>query len=162
MRILVTDPNSLGNLVAYLTRCGCSAGTVGSNAVEASPVAPRAVASAHLRMQLDAYVRVWMAMHPGVTAVIVGQAESESPAWKEAEVVRDGAGNAEYNRTAAKQSSDERDAPDASLPSCLACGALIEKGLTFLGSLRCVECRDKDAPLQPLLVGVWTAAGAPL
>jgi hypothetical protein len=57
--------------------------------------------------------------------------------------------------------ADKRD-PLTALPLlCLACGALIEKGLTFVGSLRCVECRDKGAPLQPSLVELWHAAGAP-
>jgi hypothetical protein len=43
---------------------------------------------------------------------------------------------------------------------CLACGATIENGLTFVASLRCVDCRDQTAPLDPALVEQWHAAGA--
>jgi hypothetical protein len=65
------------------------------------------------------------------------------------------------SRSVATQSSDERDPLDALPPACLACGALIERGLTFVGSLRCVECRDNAAPLQPSLVDLWHTVGAP-
>jgi len=76
MRILVTDTNSLSSLVTYLRRCGCTAHVVGSNAVEASPTPLSGVSSSHLRMQLDAYVRVWVALHPGAAASIAGQTKS--------------------------------------------------------------------------------------
>ena len=77
MRILVTDTNSLGSLVTYLRRCGCTVDVVGSNAVEASPTPLSGVSNSHLRMQLGAYVRVWMAMHHGAGAAIADQAESK-------------------------------------------------------------------------------------
>jgi hypothetical protein len=76
MRILVTDTNSLGSLVTYLRRCGCTVDIVGFNAAEASPTPLEGVSNAHLRMQLDAYVRVWMALHPGAKAAILGRVES--------------------------------------------------------------------------------------
>jgi hypothetical protein len=77
LRILVTPTQSLGDLVDYLMRCGCSAKIVGSNVVEASP-SPRApVNTAYLRMELDAYLRVWRAMHPGAGADVLGQSASE-------------------------------------------------------------------------------------
>jgi hypothetical protein len=79
MRILLTDPKSLGSIVTYLRRCNCSVEIIGSNAVEATPAPPRAVTSAHQRMQLDAYVRIWMTMHPGVAAAIVDQAGPKPP-----------------------------------------------------------------------------------
>ena len=56
--------------------------------------------------------------------------------------------------------SEEREPLTPLLFPCLACGALIEKGLTFVGSLRCVACRDDDAPLQPMLVELWNSEGA--
>ena len=34
---------------------------------------------------------------------------------------------------------------------CLACGGEIEETLSWVGSLRCLECRDLRRPLDPLL-----------
>jgi hypothetical protein len=34
---------------------------------------------------------------------------------------------------------------------CLACNGPVEKSLMVLGSLRCLACRDVDAPLDPAL-----------
>jgi len=34
---------------------------------------------------------------------------------------------------------------------CLACGGPIEETLLWVGSLRCLECRDSHRPLDPLL-----------
>jgi hypothetical protein len=34
---------------------------------------------------------------------------------------------------------------------CLACGGPIEETLLWVGSLRCLECRDIHRPLDPLL-----------
>ncbi len=73
MRILVTPTDSLGDLVDYLRRCGCSAELVGSNAVEASPPPRAPVDTAYLRMELDAYLRVWRVMRPGAGAEVLGQ-----------------------------------------------------------------------------------------
>jgi hypothetical protein len=67
MRILLSDPGSVDDLVAFLRRCDCSADAVGARAIEAMP--PRSTQSfAYLRMELDAYLRVWREMHPDVTA----------------------------------------------------------------------------------------------
>jgi hypothetical protein len=61
MRILLSDPAYVDDLVAYLRRCECSAEVVGRGFVEASP--PRAnVEPSYLRMELDAYLRVWREM----------------------------------------------------------------------------------------------------
>ena len=74
MRIIVSDPASADDLVAYLRRCGCSAEVVGRGAVDASP--PRAnVAESYLRMELDAYLRVWREMHSGITVDLVERSE---------------------------------------------------------------------------------------
>jgi hypothetical protein len=35
--------------------------------------------------------------------------------------------------------------------SCLACGAELAEPLYWGGSLRCQDCRDEDAPLDPEL-----------
>jgi hypothetical protein len=71
MRILVSDPAPVGDLVAYLRRCGCSAYTVGQAAVEATPPERPPVGDAYLRLELDAYLRVWREMHLGVKAELV-------------------------------------------------------------------------------------------
>lgn len=69
MRILISDPEPLGDLVAYLRRCGCRAQIAGPAAVEAAP--PERPRIAYLRMELDAYLRVWREMHPGIGAELV-------------------------------------------------------------------------------------------
>jgi hypothetical protein len=77
MRILVTSTESIDVLVTYLRRCGCSAEIVGSNAVEASPPPRNAMNTAHLRMELDAYLRVWRAMHPDVGVELVAASAAQ-------------------------------------------------------------------------------------
>jgi hypothetical protein len=70
LRINVSDPALLDDLLAYLRRCGCWAHAVRSDVVEAiAPSAP--VDDVYLRMELDAYLRVWRAMHPGVSAEVL-------------------------------------------------------------------------------------------
>jgi hypothetical protein len=74
MRIIVSDPASVDDLVAFLRRCGCSAEVVGRGVVDASP--PRAnVEQSYLRMELDAYLRVWREMHSGITVSLVERSE---------------------------------------------------------------------------------------
>jgi hypothetical protein len=70
--ILVSDPALVDDLVSFLRRCDCSADRVGSRAIEAVPPHPH-VGYAYLRMELDAYLRVWREMHPGVTAELLEQ-----------------------------------------------------------------------------------------
>jgi hypothetical protein len=77
LRIFVTPTDSLGDLVAYLRRCGCSAEIAGSRTVEASPPLRAQVDTAYLRMELDAYLRVWRAMHSGAGAEVLGKSASE-------------------------------------------------------------------------------------
>jgi len=43
---------------------------------------------------------------------------------------------------------------------CLACNEPIEEPLALLGSLRCLACREANAPLDPTLVAEWQAKGA--
>ena len=71
MRILVSDPEPVGDLVAYLRRCGCDAYIVGRAAVEATPPERPPIGEAYLRLELDAYLRVWREMHSGVKAELV-------------------------------------------------------------------------------------------
>ena len=76
MRILLSDPAPVGDLVAYLRRCGCSADVAGRGAVEADPPLRPQIDSAYLRMELDAYLRVWREMHPHVRAELVESSEA--------------------------------------------------------------------------------------
>ena len=69
MRFQVSDPTLVGDLFDYLRRCNCDVEVCGRDAVEASPP-PRNVEPVYLRMELDAYLRVWRAMHPGADAAI--------------------------------------------------------------------------------------------
>ncbi|MBW8741576.1 MAG: hypothetical protein ACJ747_08535 [Gaiellaceae bacterium] len=69
MRIDVSDPTLIDDLRDYLRRCNCEVEVRGRNAVEAWPPS-RNVEYVYLRMELDAYLRVWRAMHPGADAAI--------------------------------------------------------------------------------------------
>ena len=71
MRILISDPEPIGDLVAYLRRCGCRAEIRGQGAVEAAPPERPRIDHAYLRMELDAYLRVWREMHPGIAAELL-------------------------------------------------------------------------------------------
>jgi hypothetical protein len=67
MKILLSDPELVDDLVAFLRRCECSVDRIGSRLLDAVPP-HEALDFAYLRMELDAYLRVWREMHPGVTA----------------------------------------------------------------------------------------------
>jgi hypothetical protein len=43
---------------------------------------------------------------------------------------------------------------------CLACGKPIEQPLSLTGSLRCLECRETNATLDPHQVDAWRRRGA--
>jgi hypothetical protein len=45
---------------------------------------------------------------------------------------------------------------------CLACGKPLEPSLEFLGSLRCLDCREENSVLDPAYVADWSAAEAPI
>ena len=66
MQISTSELAPLDDLVSYLRRCGCRADVAGRTLVEASPPERPHVDAAYLRMELDAYLRVWREMHPGV------------------------------------------------------------------------------------------------
>jgi hypothetical protein len=74
MRILVSDPAPVGDLVAFLRRCGCRAYLVGESVIEATPPERPPVGDAYLRLELDSYLRVWREMHLGVKAELVDSA----------------------------------------------------------------------------------------
>ena len=66
MQISTSELAPLDDLVSYLRRCGCRADVAGRTLVEASPPERPRTDAAYLRMELDAYLRVWREMHPGV------------------------------------------------------------------------------------------------
>ena len=69
MRILLNDPALVEDLRDYLRRCNCQVELRGATTMEASPP-KRNVEPVYLRMELDAYLRVWRLMHPGADASI--------------------------------------------------------------------------------------------
>jgi hypothetical protein len=75
MRILVSDPAPIGDLVAFLRRCGCDAYVAGHGAVEAEPPHRPQVEAEYLWMELDAYLRVWREMHLDVQAKLLHPSE---------------------------------------------------------------------------------------
>ena len=71
MRISVSDHCPLDDLVSYLRRCGCRADIVTRRVIEAFPPERPQVEAAHLRLELDAYLRVWREMHPEVEVEVL-------------------------------------------------------------------------------------------
>jgi len=55
--------------------------------------------------------------------------------------------------------SDAEEDDRESSARCLACGAVLEPGLIGGGSLRCLDCRAANTPLDPTLVAAWRATG---
>ncbi len=70
MKILLSDPGYVDDLVAYLRRCGCSADVVGRGVVDAVPPHTN-LETSYLRMELDAYLRVWREMRGGIKAELL-------------------------------------------------------------------------------------------
>lgn len=69
MRILLNDPMLVDDLRDYLQRCNCVVQLRGATAVEAFP-SDCGVEPVYLRMELDAYLRVWRLRHPGAEVSI--------------------------------------------------------------------------------------------
>ncbi len=69
MRIHVSDPDLVEDLREYLIRCNCSVERRAATLVEASPPGDD-LELVYQRMELDAYLRVWRALHPGADAAI--------------------------------------------------------------------------------------------
>jgi hypothetical protein len=70
MRIHVSDPTLVVDLHDYLARCNCLVETRGAHELEATPP-PRPVESAYLQIELEGYLRVWRAMHPGTDVYLL-------------------------------------------------------------------------------------------
>lgn len=70
MRVKVSDPALLRDLISFLRECGCVAEQASSDELEAFlPAAsnPRAA-----RTEFDVYLEAWRIQHEGASAVIVG------------------------------------------------------------------------------------------
>ena len=65
MRIHVSDSALVADLHDYLACCNCLVETRGAHELEATPPPRSVVDTAYLRMELEGYLRVWRAMHPG-------------------------------------------------------------------------------------------------
>ena len=70
MRIHLSDPTLVDDLRDYLLRCNFEVNVRGKTELDAT-LPNRHVGPAYLRMELDAYLRVWRLMHPEADAVIV-------------------------------------------------------------------------------------------
>ena len=57
------------------------------------------------------------------------------------------------------QDGGSRQWPETQLRVCLACGARLQETLARLGSLRCLECREIDRPLDESLVAAQPVSG---
>ena len=71
MLIEVSDPALVEDLCGYLRRCSCSTRQRGPTMIDVAPPERECgIEQAYLRMEVDAYLRVWRAMHPGVSAAL--------------------------------------------------------------------------------------------
>jgi hypothetical protein len=67
MRIQISDPELLGSLMDFLRRCGCVVAHEEEGIVAVS--IPGSLHEEAARLELDQYLRVWEAIHPGARAV---------------------------------------------------------------------------------------------
>jgi hypothetical protein len=63
MRIRTDSSASSASLADYLQRCGCIVAVIDRLVIEAT-AKPESLAAPHADIELDAYLRVWEAMHP--------------------------------------------------------------------------------------------------
>jgi len=78
MRIHLDDRTLLPDLAGYLRRCNCFVEKRGRNMLEAAPV-PAPLDASHLRMELEAYLRIWQLRHPGVKLELLASASAPTP-----------------------------------------------------------------------------------
>ena len=70
MRIRIDDPTLTGDLVQYLRRCDFAVDEVEANVIFVRPI--RGVTDRrHLRIEVDAFLRVWRVMNGGAVAAIL-------------------------------------------------------------------------------------------
>jgi hypothetical protein len=69
LHVFISHPELLQDLCAHLERSGCVVD--GCYGREAKVHLPDAISSAQARRELDIYLAVWQALHPGVEAYIL-------------------------------------------------------------------------------------------
>jgi hypothetical protein len=70
MLIRVDDPTLTGDLALYLRRCDFAVRELEERVVDVEPI--RGVTDRkHLRIEVDAFLRVWRAMNGGAAAVVL-------------------------------------------------------------------------------------------
>jgi hypothetical protein len=65
MRVRISEPDLLGDLVASLSRCGCSTERVSGHTVEVGSPFPL-LTDEQARKEIAFYLAVWRVRHPGV------------------------------------------------------------------------------------------------
>jgi hypothetical protein len=73
MRIHLDSAALLPDLAGYLRRCNCLVEERGRDVLEAVP-APTSLEASYLRMELEAYLRIWQLRHPDVKVELAGSA----------------------------------------------------------------------------------------
>jgi hypothetical protein len=64
MKVELSDPTLADDLAAFLRRAACEAKSNGGGRVEVSM--PASLPEDAARLELDAYLQTWQALHPGV------------------------------------------------------------------------------------------------
>ena len=77
MRIELTTRAAADALADYLRQCECSVAVVDERTLEASPRA-RSQTLREQEIELDAYLRVWQAMHPGAGVTALRETAADS------------------------------------------------------------------------------------
>jgi hypothetical protein len=65
MRVRISEPDLLGDLVASLSRCGCSIERVSGHTVEVGSPSPL-LTDEQARKEIAFYLAGWRVRHPGV------------------------------------------------------------------------------------------------
>jgi hypothetical protein len=69
MRVQLSEPKLLRDLIAYLRDCGCVAEQASPNEIEV--FAPTTASEQAAQMEISAYLTAWRVQHEGVTAEII-------------------------------------------------------------------------------------------
>jgi hypothetical protein len=69
IRVQVSEPALLNDLLAYLRDCGCVAEQAGASEAEVS--LPGALGEGEARMEVGVYLTAWTIRHEGVSADII-------------------------------------------------------------------------------------------
>jgi hypothetical protein len=70
VKILLSDPAYLDDLIAYLFSVGCIVEQIGPNLIEVSRLS--SIRHDQARMEIDRFLRAWKTSHPGVQVRLVG------------------------------------------------------------------------------------------